>query len=208
MSELPCWSTKGDAYIIFLASDPMHLLEGLQYRKGLSYFIAIQYHDSPVGPYSEVAFITGNFRYKNKSYKNTQLMWVTSEASKLAGIENWALPKEIANIDWRVDQQGGIIQIEKDSQATTLTIKHLLPILRLPVNSNLLSPFFVTQILQIDNFGRHVISQIKMSGKAGLAKIRVSNQERLIPPLEEKEYYALSLSNCTLEVQALSQESL
>jgi hypothetical protein len=73
-------------------------LEGLVWVHRASLGAFVRYHDSPVGPYSEVFAAQG---------MHVPFMAVDSEASMAAGRANWALPKEMAAFSgWSAEGDG------------------------------------------------------------------------------------------------------
>ncbi len=62
----------------------------------------VDYQTSPVGPYRELLFIPGYFKIEDKNTFSISKIYVSSQASVWNGIENWGIPKELAN--FKVEQ--------------------------------------------------------------------------------------------------------
>jgi acetoacetate decarboxylase len=58
---------------------------------------------SGVGPYQELLFIPGLFHIDGRYTFSISKIYVSTEASVRSGIENWAIPKELA--DFKIDTQ-------------------------------------------------------------------------------------------------------
>lgn len=57
----------------------------------------VDYHSSPVGAYQEILFIPGMFRFGKATAFNISKIYVSTYESVYNGIENWGIPKELAN---------------------------------------------------------------------------------------------------------------
>jgi hypothetical protein len=62
----------------------------------------VDYHTSPVGPYRELLFIPGYFKMGGRNTFSISKIYVSSQESVWNGIENWGIPKELA--DFTIDQ--------------------------------------------------------------------------------------------------------
>jgi acetoacetate decarboxylase len=58
---------------------------------------------SGVGPYKELLFIPGVFHINGRYTYSISKIYVSTEASVRSGIENWAIPKEVA--DFTIEDQ-------------------------------------------------------------------------------------------------------
>lgn len=61
--------------------------------------ILADYSSSDVGPYRELLFLTGPVLRGRRRYLTVAKIYVSSEASALAGRANWGLPKELAGFE-------------------------------------------------------------------------------------------------------------
>jgi hypothetical protein len=69
-------------------------------RKGpFAYAMFVDYAEAPVGPYRELLFIPGAFRYPDRSCFTITKIYVSSQASVVNGRRNWGIPKELAQFD-------------------------------------------------------------------------------------------------------------
>jgi Acetoacetate decarboxylase (ADC) len=57
----------------------------------------VDYHSSPVGSYRELLFIPGYFKLGGKNTFSISKIYVSSQESVWNGINNWGIPKELAN---------------------------------------------------------------------------------------------------------------
>jgi Acetoacetate decarboxylase (ADC) len=116
MQDAPApWTLKARGYIVVLRAE-----------RGYRYAMFVDYADSPVGPYHELLFIPGSFRYGERHGFTITKIYVSSEASIVNGRRNWGIPKELATFDVayggdRIDR----IQMHVGGRpAAALTFKH------------------------------------------------------------------------------------
>ena len=64
-----------------------------------AYAMFVDYSDAPVGPYRELLFIPGAFRAAGRSCFTITKIYVSSQASVVAGRRNWGIPKELAEFE-------------------------------------------------------------------------------------------------------------
>ncbi|MCR9144869.1 MAG: acetoacetate decarboxylase family protein [bacterium] len=107
----PPWDLAGEGFIFpVFANRDYNLEHGFlseedrdAYRGGLGAWMLVNYTTSNVGPYYELLYMPGNFEYQGKRYKRVTKIYVSSQLSVREGIRNWAVPKELADFDWRSD---------------------------------------------------------------------------------------------------------
>jgi hypothetical protein len=103
------WQLRGEAYA-FLTKLPLprgraelfapsELAEARFGQFGLVAFV--EYTQSPVGPYRELLFIPGTFRFGKRRLPTITKIYVSTRASLDNGRRNWGIPKELA--DFEVD---------------------------------------------------------------------------------------------------------
>lgn len=80
------------------------------YAGGPGCVMIVDYHTSGVGPYRELLFIPGLFRYNSTRHYTITKIYVSTKASINNGWLNWGIPKELAEFD---------IQTGADSTDTT-----------------------------------------------------------------------------------------
>ena len=64
-----------------------------------AYVMFVDYAQTPVGPYRELLFIPGAFRYPDRKCFTVTAIYVSSAASVVNGRRNWGLPKELAEFE-------------------------------------------------------------------------------------------------------------
>ena len=64
-----------------------------------AYAMFLDYTHAPVGPYRELLFIPGAFRYPDRTCFTITKIYVSSEASVVNGRRNWGIPKELAQFE-------------------------------------------------------------------------------------------------------------
>jgi hypothetical protein len=101
------WQLRGESYA-FLTKLPMprgraelfassELAEARFGQLGLVMFV--DYTASPVGPYRELLFIPGTFRFGKHRRPSVTKIYVSTRASVENGRRNWGIPKELAEFD-------------------------------------------------------------------------------------------------------------
>ncbi len=101
----PPWDLKGNGYI-FIFKFPKSFVEkkgflaDYQAEKFKGYFgtvMLVDYAESGVGPYKELLFVPGMFDLGGKTIYSISKIYVSSYDSVWNGIENWGIPKELAD---------------------------------------------------------------------------------------------------------------
>jgi hypothetical protein len=100
------WKLEGKGYIILYKFPKDFIMEkGLIpaflrtcFAGGLGAVMMIDYIASNAGPYSELLFIPGKFRFGGKQLNCITKIYVNTMESVVNGWENWAIPKEMADI--------------------------------------------------------------------------------------------------------------
>ena len=103
----PPWHLTGDAYI-WLFKFPRGFVE----RNGfladwqraalgatLGAVVLIDYRESDVDPYRELLFIPGRMKVAGRGVFSISKIYVSSPDSVANGIENWGIPKQLANFE-------------------------------------------------------------------------------------------------------------
>jgi hypothetical protein len=99
------WRLSGDAWI-FLVSMPKELLpaasftpEALRGREagGFSAAMVVNYRASNVGPYQEILWIPGFFRFADRKRLSITRIFVSTWESVENGQRNWGIPKDRAD---------------------------------------------------------------------------------------------------------------
>jgi len=115
-----------------------------RFAGGFGSLMLVDYADSDAGPYGEMLFIPGRFRYKNRKLHTISRIYVSTMASVVNGRNNWAIPKERA--DFRFERLCGrrerVTVSVGEAMAADLTLRAFGP--RFPVSTALL-PFPLVQ---------------------------------------------------------------
>ena len=108
----PPWTLRGDGYIIVTKSSTAQNLEDAaipdelvdRYVNDINITMLVDYRDSPVGPYGELLYMPGNFRFADgKRHFSITRIYVDSLASLEDGRRNWGIPKELAEFSFEPD---------------------------------------------------------------------------------------------------------
>ncbi len=103
----PPWNLRGNG-CIFLFRQPKEVLykqaflSGYQRQHlvtGLGALLLVDYAESPVGPYHELLYIPGVFKFAGRYMFSISKIFVSSSDSQWNGVENWGIPKEVADFD-------------------------------------------------------------------------------------------------------------
>ena len=112
------WKLRGDGYV-FLLKLPMPRgraelfasQELAEARFGqLGCVMYVEYTSSPVGPYRELLFIPGTFRFGRRRLPSITKIYVSTQASVDSGQHNWGIPKELAHFSV-VDGSDGVKRV-------------------------------------------------------------------------------------------------
>ncbi|KAF7316258.1 hypothetical protein MIND_00144400 [Mycena indigotica] len=106
------------------------LSSGGEFIGGLGTVQVVSYSESPVGPYDELIYVPGRWKYANgtKAFRVTQI-YVSSKESTLNGRRNWNIPKHVAKFSITTDA----------SQTTNIAVTH----------PNASAPFFKASVRRI-----------------------------------------------------------
>jgi hypothetical protein len=112
------WHLQGDGYVLpckfSRAFVEAHAfvpppLAG-KFHGGMGVVMLIDYQHSDVGPYRELLFIPGRFRYRGKLCYSVTKIYVSTRASLVNGRENWGIPKQLAEFEFE-KESGGIERV-------------------------------------------------------------------------------------------------
>lgn len=121
LSYPPPWDLKGEGFILPFIANPKTIQNwlqgsnGLEYLGGLGAIMLVNYESSNVGPYYELLLISGNFKHNAKIYKSITKIYVSSELSVTEGKKNWGIPKELAQFEWKQEENNYKIKIQNES---------------------------------------------------------------------------------------------
>ncbi|MDB4988773.1 MAG: hypothetical protein JWN04_3951 [Myxococcaceae bacterium] len=139
------WTLRGEGYMLMIKLPmprgraelfaPTELAEARFGQFGCVMFV--DYVSSPVGPYRELMFIPGTFRFGKRRLPSITKIYVSTQASADSGQHNWGIPKELADFEL-VDGTDGIkrVTMRLDGRiAVELWLRH--NTLALPITSRL-----------------------------------------------------------------------
>lgn len=126
----PPWNLDGEGFLLPFWADKKNCLqsgfisesEKDSYRGGLGAVMFVNYRSSDVGPYYELLFIPGDFHHSGKTYKKITKIYVSSQKSVEEGILNWAIPKELAEFDWRKTGKETQIEVRTEKGSVLSTV--------------------------------------------------------------------------------------
>ncbi|KAJ7167415.1 hypothetical protein C8R43DRAFT_985228 [Mycena crocata] len=83
------------------------LSSGGEFIGGPGVMQVVSYTESPVGPYDELIYVPGRWKYSDgtKAFRITQI-YVSSKESTINGRKNWNIPKQVASFDIRTTPDG------------------------------------------------------------------------------------------------------
>jgi len=110
----PPWSLKGHGYIVLFKARPEWLhANGFieadmldKYIPSVGTAMFVNYRDSTAGPYGELLFIPGRFKFPGGSRYSISKIYVSSMESVVNGQNNWGIPKELADFDFSLREDG------------------------------------------------------------------------------------------------------
>lgn len=148
------------------------------FKLGIGAVMLVDYETSGVGPYRELLFIPGLFKLGGHWTYSISKIYVSSYDSVWNGIENWGIPKELADFDWKT--QGDYEHVRVSHQGRSFFEATLRPSAkRWPINTRFF-PLRVTQHLRSDS----IFTQPTAQGKGGLARaVTVHAEAADFPPL-------------------------
>ncbi|WP_304223213.1 acetoacetate decarboxylase family protein [Gracilinema caldarium] len=109
MSDIPVipapWDLKGRGFIILYRFTKEEIVQDpflsdhfkANFAGGFGSLMAVDYETSNAGPYQELLFIPGAFRFYGKKLQHISRIFVSTDESVVNGRRNWAIPKERAN---------------------------------------------------------------------------------------------------------------
>ncbi len=110
------WGLTGSGLILVYRFPREFVLDGgfvpPQYRDayvgGFGTVMLVDYQTSDAGPYQELLFIPGQFRFAGKRYYAITKIYVSTQISVDNGRTNWAIPKELAAFDLSDDSRAQV----------------------------------------------------------------------------------------------------
>lgn len=83
------------------------LTEGGEFIGGQGLVQLVSYSESPVGPYDELIYVPGRWKYEHNdpAFRITRI-YVSTKESTENGRRNWNIPKQVANFSYRSGPDG------------------------------------------------------------------------------------------------------
>lgn len=205
------WKLTGSGYILLYrftkAFVAQHgFLADFQKEKfvsGWGAVMLVDYQSSPVGPYHELLFIPGLFSFNKKKVFSISKIYVSTQSSVINGIENWGIPKELADFHWGEKQISDHIDISKDGisffEADFIKRRICFPI------STTILPLTIVQAHK----ERLMLTTPKSSGMAYLTKLQnIKVNSKFFPDLTKvKPLLVLHVDNFKMEFPVPSHQS-
>jgi len=147
------WDLRGTGYI-FLYGFPkdFSLEEGRipaflrdSFAGGLGAVMIVDYAESNAGPYGELLFMPGKFRFEGKKLDCITKIYVSTMESVVNGWDNWAIPKEQADFGFSAleDKRTEKVVVSRDGEPVLeATLRH--GRLSFPIHTRLI-PFPLVQ---------------------------------------------------------------
>ena len=108
------WTLNGYGYIVLFKARPEWLQANAfisedlkdKYIPSVGAAMFVNYLDSTAGPYGELLFIPGKFKFPDGTRYSISKIYVSSMESVVNGQNNWGIPKELADFDFAVQDDG------------------------------------------------------------------------------------------------------
>jgi hypothetical protein len=179
-AEFPApWRLTGSGVIIFFPAHKKNVLaspalgaENVEsFRGGAGAVMLVRYLDADCGPYDELLYIPGFFEHNNKTYLRITKIFVSSKESVEWGRRNWAIPKELADFDWRQGEKEWHIDVRQPKTGKSIYSISLSPrFFSFPLTTSIL-PWSLLQKQEPQySGGEEFYLETKLQGK-GSAKI-------------------------------------
>lgn len=149
----PPWTLTGDG-VILVAHFPEAFVRAQgflapyqqrAYRGWLGTVMLVDYATSPVGPYQELLFIPGLFRFGERISFSISKIYVSTPDSIWNGRRNWGIPKDLADFSFVANPDGSrTISVRLDGQPL-LSLRVSPWGFRFPITTKLLPGFRIVQ---------------------------------------------------------------
>lgn len=102
------WDLRGSGCILLVQGRPAPAETGPDgsYAGGPGIVMFVDYTASPVGPYREVLYIPGRYRFGGVLRWSIERIYVSTWASVVNGRRNWGIPKDRADFDREPEDAG------------------------------------------------------------------------------------------------------
>ena len=167
------WNLRGKGYIFlyklkkdFVAQsgNVPSFLDGA-FAGGFGSVMLVDYEESNAGPYGELLFIPGKFRFDGKKLDTISKIYVSTMESVVNGRENWGIPKEKADFSFEKTDGAEKVTVTVDGKlAAEFNLQS--GKLSFPVSTKLL-PFPLVQQYE----GKHYFTNFFGKGKGYFSKV-------------------------------------
>lgn len=173
------------------------------YRGWIGTVMLVDYAASPVGPYQELLFIPGLFRFGERISFSISKIYVSTPDSVWNGRRNWGIPKELAHFSFVLNPDGSrTISVRCDEQAL-LSLRASPWGFRFPITTKLLPGFRLMQEQLTTHqstpqpAGKLLLTRLSATGSARLASLsEVRVNPALFPDLKPlKPLIVLTVDN-------------
>jgi hypothetical protein len=170
----PPWNLKGEGFILLYRFSQKEIQSDVflsekfkrSFLGGFGAVMIVDYKESNVGPYSELLFIPGTFRYEEKRKKTISKIYVSTRESIFNGRKNWAIPKEQASFEFIETGKNTEKICVFSEKGSILDVKIKSGKVKFPVNTALL-PFPLVQ----EQNGKAFYTKFSGSGWGRFAKV-------------------------------------
>lgn len=208
---LPPWTLTGSG-VILVAHFPEAFVRAQgflapyqqrAYRGWIGTVMLVDYATSPVGPYQELLFIPGLFRFGGRTSFSIPKIYVSTPDSVWNGRRNWGIPKELAEFSVVPNSDGSrTVSVRCDGQPL-LSLRASPWGFRFPITTKLLPGFRIMQEQLTANqpnsqpAGKRLLTRPSAAGSArlcSLSELRVN--PALFPNLKQlKPLVVLTVEN-------------
>lgn len=152
------------------------------YKGWIGAVILADYKSSDVGPYRELLFIPGLFNLDGKITFSISKIYVSTYDSLWNGVENWGIPKELADFNI-ADHTDGSRIYEVGMRGNPFFEARVKPWrFGFPVSTRLLPWLQIIQQLR----GQWLLTRPELSGKAQLSSLKdISVNSSFFPPINQ-----------------------
>jgi hypothetical protein len=167
------WNLRGRGYIfLYYFSKEFVRNHGFladyqkdSFKGGFGTVMLVDYETSDAGPYRELLFVPGKFSLASQKHYSISKIYVSTYNSVYNGIENWGIPKELADFKFSPDQKNEVVEVSREGRVF-FRAKIRKPGLFFPVSTR----FFPLVLIQkLRNVFLKTTSAAK--GKGGLARV-------------------------------------
>ncbi len=155
----PPWTLTGNA-ILLVAHFPQAFVQAQGFlapyqqqawRGWIGTVMLVNYAHSPVGPYQELLFMPGLFRFGQTTSFSISKIYVSSMESVWNGRQNWGIPKELADFSFVTNADGGQTVSVCCAGQPVLSVQTRSRGFRFPITTRLVPGFRVMQKQLTDN---------------------------------------------------------